>query len=294
MATIVAKVNSLGSAILLAIGLAGCGGIVLRPSDPTACPQLQLQTLRQPTAALALALFVVPQKSWHSWGTVDRSGTEQIQSVEFVPSFGWPVPANTRGLAFNMHAHVPDELGIDTATRTHVVYLLEYTLPIARCDMSVSWDTRLSITLPNGVCVTRVDSPTQCTSSDPVWVEFDLFAISDSTGTMSVSGSGRSALESAIQLVFATPNAHNRLGVANDTQNPLRKNRAFGGAFDVAQGVAAHVYVGVSALMQKNPHGWLCLNRCTSVPTDQLRDRAVFLVEGGTDGVIGLAMARRQ
>ena len=277
----------------LTVLLTGCPTI---PADPTACPDLQLEFLKEPTAALALhwAQSQPSNVSGHQWGAVDRSGAERLLNVSFVPQTGWPVPADTRGLAFTIFAHAPDNFGFDPMVGIGVAYVLEYTLPKARCNMSASWDAHLSVTLPHGVCVAREGTPGSCTNNDSVYADFQLFSVDDPAGSMSVTGNGLTALKNEIMARLATPDDRARLQVPASTRSSVRKSRSFSGNFDVTQDTAAHVYVGVSAFLMKTPHGWACLNKCTNSPTDRLVDDGVFVVEGGTDGVVGVGMTRRR
>lgn len=283
--------------VATALTLFACrGGVSVTPADPTACPALLLDILKTPTAALAFE-WNPPNDSdngGHHWGAVDRSGSERFLNVEFVPQGGWAVPANTKGLAFDMFAHMPDDFGIDPIEGISVAYVLEYTLPSPRCNMNATWDARLSVRLPHGVCVAREGTPGQCSNNGGLYGDFQIFSVDDPTGTMGVTGSGRAALEDAILAALATSDDRSRVHVSWNTQSDLQKGRYFKSSFDVDQGVSAHVYVGVSAMILKTSHGWACLQKCTTAPTDRLVDHGLFLVESGSEGgEIGVGMTRR-
>jgi hypothetical protein len=276
---------------LITLGVLACRGTIpVTPGDPSACPALLLDFLRQPTGALAVH-WLTPDaaRTGRLWGTVNRDGTERPHNSETAS----PVPANTHGIAFDMFAHVEDEFGFDDPASIGVAYILEYTLPAPNCDMDASWDTELSITLPNGFCIASEGTPGQCSGGGRGSGFFDLISIQDPSGTMSVSGAGRPALENAIEAALGTVNERARILVTANTTSRLRKAASFSGRFTVGQGVRAKVYVGVGTLVMKAPHGWACIRDCISMP-DRLVDHAVFLVEGGDDGVIGVGMTPRQ
>jgi len=134
-------------------------------------------------------------KHGFNWGAVRRSGTEAFFNVPYVPQGGWTVPDDTVGLAFTMFTRVDDQLGFDYPETVAVAYVMEYTFPIAKCNMAASWDTRLSITLPRGICVTNAGNPSSCTSNDTVYADFQMFTVQDPSGTMGGTGAGRTALE---------------------------------------------------------------------------------------------------
>lgn len=290
----IAAVRQVVAVSSVIFGVVACGGTWNpTPADPNSCPDLRLDLVRQPAAALALEWTGSDpeDRTGHHWGAVDRLGAERYLNVEYVPQGGWSVPANTQGIAFDMWAHSPDNFGFDSMEGIGVVYLLEYSVPRAPCDMAVVWDTHLTITLPHGVCVAREGNPGSCSSNDVVYADFQMLSINDPTGAMSVSGQGRAALESAVEASLNAVDERSRIHVSTRTSSRLRKSRAFQGNFNVAQGANAKVFVGVAAMVQKAPHGWVCLNDCTTSPSDRLVDSGLFMVEGGDDGVIGIAMS---
>src|SRR5688572_17248956 len=140
-------------------------------SDSTACPSIQIEYLKVPTAAMAWKWAHSGTKHGFHWGAVKRSGTEAFFNVSYVPQGGWAIPNDTVGLAFTMFTRVDDQFGFDYSESVAVAYVMEYTLPVARCNMAASWDTRLSITLPHGICVTNAGNPGSCTSNDTVYAD---------------------------------------------------------------------------------------------------------------------------
>jgi hypothetical protein len=266
--------------------------IQLTPSPPGTCPSLLVDYPSQPTAAAAIeGTSGVANNNGHLWGTIDASGSEHRLNVDFVPQMGWPVPANTKAVGFDQFTHKSSSSGVIEGRRFD--YILEYTLPAAICDMAVTWDTNLILALPHGICVANEGTPATCRSGGQVAAKLDMYAVSDPTGTMSVTGSGRAALQTAIDVELNTMVPRRRIAVSSNTQSNLRKTDYFMGSFNVAQGVSAHVYVGVAVLIQKMTDGWACLELCVTSPSDRLINRGFLSVEGGRGIGLGVAMARR-
>jgi hypothetical protein len=277
----------------LVVGACQSGPYRVTPSAPGTCPSLQVDYPQVPTAAATIMGSGSNGNSVHLWRAVDRSGSEHVLNVDFIPQGGWSVPSETKGLSFSQSTHMPDVFGFDPWEGRQVIYVLEYTLPVAQCDMSVAWDTHLTMALPHGVCATREGTPGTCSSGVQGTAILDMFSIDDPSGIMSVSGSGRTALENAIESHLQTVEPRRRIEVHSNTQSNLRKGSDFTGNFNVSQGVRAHVYFAVAVSLQKTTNGWVCLNLCTSGPNDRLTDFGFLFVEGGRGIGIGVAMSRR-
>lgn len=269
--------------------LTACQGGPYRtsPSAPGTCPSLQIGFLSEPSGAAIIPGLA----NDHLWRAVDESGTEYVANVDFIPQMGWGVPSHMKAIAFDQWTHLSS--GYTPTGGGIVNYVLEYTLPAAQCDMGVTWDTRLTIALPNGVCATDEGTPGICKSGGEVAAKLDMVAISDPAGTMSVTGAGRAALAQAITAALGTVVMRRRIATSSNTQSNLRQSDYITDNFQVAQGVRAHVYVGAALAIMKTSPGWGCLKECTSVPNPQLMEHGFVSVDGGRGSGIAVAMARR-
>jgi hypothetical protein len=289
-AIVVLKSVVLASTVLLGV-LACRQPVSIGRGDPNACVPL-VALLSQPTAVLALEWMPPNNREdvGHQFATFSRQQEEIPQASEFVLN----VPAETRGIAFHQFVRLPDQVGLDPLEGLGVAYILEYTLPQARCAMHATWDAHLSIALEHGICGAHLGNPVACESDDNLMADFLLLSVSDPTGTMSVTGSGRAALENAIESLLGLPvgDTRTRIRLVGSTLERQRKARGFGASFTVEQGVSAKVYVGVSAMLLRTRPGWVCTRICP-LPPGRLRESALFRVERGESGQVGVAMAPR-
>lgn len=289
-----ASLRPLALAAIAALGLVSILGKNGPNNGGTGCPDLLLDFLRQPSGALAFVLGA-GNDSGHGWGFVNRSGGESFMNTEFVPNGGFTVPPDSHGLAFDMFVRDHNQIGFEQSTSNTVAFVLEYELPEVACDATFTWETDISITLPNGICMTDDTWSVNCVTGQSERAIFQLITVEDPVGVMAVSGAGRPILEAAIRNALSTaPDSRNSIRLSDTVTSEQRQSMGVSGEFVVAGGNRAHVYVGVSAQLMAFDPGQICTQNCVSSPNDNLVDNAVFLVEGGTDGVVGIGATRVQ
>lgn len=211
-------------------------------------------------------------------------------NVQFAPNGGWQLPPEAKGIAFSMFLNDEGIYGM--------VFLLEYTLPRVECDASVTWDTKLRLQLPSGVCF---GLPGQCDGGVPGFATFQLITIEDPQGRMGTSANGMLNLRQAITSALSAPiDPERTMSVGADDEpsaEPLWLDVL--DEFQVDEGDQAKIYVGVAAslanltLPPESPQ-WICTGDCVSSNNEAASDNGMFTVEGGPEGgVIGLGFVPR-
>ncbi len=277
-------------ASLWVAGIAGCDpgvldllrgglgdGLGLTPSTGLggSCSAVYVDFVQTPSAAMRWNWGGVGDAFW---GLTDGNWVD-FMNRPVMPGMDYPIRASTSGLAFDMSA--------GNALKSYV-FLLEYTLPKTICAARLTWETDVSLELPNGVCVSD-PSVGDCSSSTQVRAVFQLVVIEDPTGQMSVLAPGRPLLNTRIMDALETMPPRDTIFFDSTDPNSASKSWSLRGDFDVLGGVEPRVFIGVAAQMGLAGGHSVCTNTCGS-GDDSLLDNGVLLIE--SDAGIGVIMTR--
>ncbi|MDH5505981.1 MAG: hypothetical protein OEZ02_02035 [Anaerolineae bacterium] len=254
-----------------------------KPPPDDKCPESTKSWLAHPSDVFAWE-WDDPQDGNYYWKLTE--GTALMS-----PSFSTYLDAS-KGIAFDMFIRAHQNGLFQGSETIGVMYILEYTFPEAPCDVTLTWDTALSLSLPQGFCVTVGSWSATCVEvPDYKYGDFQFIVIEDGTGTVRVSGSGQPLLLGKMyDAISHMPASGMALYVENNFQGPMGLSKTVNGSILVQGGVQGRIFLGVAAQLMIPHNGMACIENCVTERIENYLDTAVFMVGKGTEMVVDWEM----
>lgn len=276
--------------VIVSFGLAPIAGKVY-----AACPDINLQILQQPTAAMkwVWAPAGKPNTGGQNWALTDGQNIMSSNITgEIVPSTGQAMPTGTKGIAFSMFTRIePKAVAKAPLMGGHgALFAIEYTFPSLDCMSKLTWQTKLTLSFPNGICLTEESVGNNCLGvHDPnQWrLHIVFFSLSDPDGKMGIVDSDkRHLLKGAIK--GGLGNTQRRIDLPDNPRQAFSRTITVKDTFTMKAGVEPKVYMIVSPLLYKmnSPRsGQICTRDCLTYENESLMEHAVFKITGSDGGI---------